>query len=222
MPTFSPDGRLLAVQSAGIRVWEVSTGRVIIDLPRNSGGTDTMAFSSDGRLLAALGTQHLVIWDLGRGKSVANYPAELVTGGLVFSPDGRLLAAGHANGTILLWKVPRPADQEIWSESNAASLWNNLRDPMPANAYAAIWQLAGRPAVAVRFLKRKYPLVPAIPPAESKKLIAALDSGRFAEREAASKRLRELGQPAVTPLRQASTMGRRRNRDGGSMRSSQT
>jgi hypothetical protein len=126
-----------------------------------------------------------------------------VTAGPVFSPDGRTVATGQRDGTILLWQAPVPDRGKSWSDADAAKLWDDLRDGEPAKAYAAIRQLADYPDAAIRFLKQKYPLIPAAKPEEWKTLIAALDSPKFAEREAASKRLHELGRKAEQPLRDA-------------------
>jgi WD40 repeat protein len=46
------------------------------------------------------------LWDTATGKQLLvtnELPAEFV----MFSPDGRLLAAGDTNGTIRLWSVPK-------------------------------------------------------------------------------------------------------------------
>src|SRR5262249_34146431 len=81
------------------------------------------------------------------------------------------------------------------------TLWADLADAKPARAHAALWALAaaGRPAVA--FLGQR--LKPAPPTPDLTKLITALDSKPFAERDAASRALRALGGAAEAALRQA-------------------
>lgn len=210
-PSFSPDGRLVAANSNNIRVWEAASGRVLIDLPRGSGGSDHITISNDGRRLACYGNERLTVWDLPTNQEIATIPAPKswhsdrpwLSGGLAFSPDGRTLAVGYADGTLLGWSIPAASDQSKWTESELATLWNDLGDQSPANAYPAVWQLASRPDDAVRLLRSKYPLIDAATPDEWKRLIAALDSQRFAERESATKRLRELGRAAIAPLRKA-------------------
>jgi WD40 repeat protein len=210
-PMFSPDGRLLAASSNGIRVWETASGRVLTDLPRGSGGSDQLAIAHDGRRLACLGSEKLKVWDLWTNQIVVEIPSTnpvllerpWLSGGIAFSPDGRALAVGYSDGTILLWNVPPPSSESKWTDADLAPLWNDLGDESPANAYPSVWQLASRPADAVRMLRAKYPLVEAASPDEWKKLIAALDSQRFVERESATKRLRELGRASVAPLRKA-------------------
>jgi WD40 repeat protein len=207
-PLFSPDGRLVAAASRDTRVWELASGRVLADLPHTA--SDPVAFSSDGRRLVCSPPGSLVVWDLGTRK-VAEWSltephaparASQLTA-TAFSPDGRTIATGLAGGTVLLWRVPAPVPDGRWSEADAAAAWDALIDDNPGNAYPAAWQLSDYPAEAVRFLRDKFSLVPAAGPDEWAKLIDALDSPRFAEREAASKRVRELGRAAEGPLRQA-------------------
>ncbi|MBO0700276.1 MAG: hypothetical protein J2P46_17890, partial [Zavarzinella sp.] len=197
----SSDGRLVA--AAGMRVLELATGRALIDLPLQPDATDIAAFSPDGRRLAGAGGDRLIVWDVGSRTAVAEWAIPPLSGSVAFSPDGRTVATGHSDGTILLWRVPAPAIEGRWSAGEGAALWEDLGDEIPGNAWTAVWQLADHPADAVRLLRGKYPLAP-VPAAEDiAKLIAALDSPKFAEREAASKRLAELGRAAERLLRQA-------------------
>jgi WD40 repeat protein len=79
-----------------------------------------VAFSPDGKLLA-LGTGYQggvpAVYDVGRGVlSVSPDGQEKLTA-ITFSPDGKGLATGHMDGTILLWdvtqfKAARPADPD--------------------------------------------------------------------------------------------------------------
>lgn len=210
-PVFSPDGRLIASSGGGVRVWELATGRAVSDLPRGAGTSELAVFSHDGRRLACMSADRLVVWDLQTSRPVVewlipeiqNPNAVWLTGGLAFSPDGTTLATGHHDGTILLRRVPGTKNDNPWSPADEPTLWNDLADETPTTSYAAIWQMASQPTNAVAFLKQKYPLVPSALPEEWTKLIAKLDSPRFAEREAASKRISELGRASYGHLKSA-------------------
>jgi hypothetical protein len=117
---------------------------------------------------------------------------------MAFSPDGRLLATGHTDGTILLWDVPpaRPA-----AVPSPAALWDDLAADAP-RGYAAVFRCRTDPAASVRFLRQRLSPVRSSE-AEVKGLIAKLDSDQFREREAASRRLEVLERVAEPALRKA-------------------
>lgn len=100
-------GTTLQASSNGMR----GVGRVpslAFPLPPLTGSTGeifTLAFSPDGRTIAAGGTDHAVrLWDLATRRQVAALPS---TGYTVFtaafSPRGRLLATAGYDGKVLLW-----------------------------------------------------------------------------------------------------------------------
>lgn len=109
-PAFSPDGKLIATgcsETDQIRVWEVATGRLrfwwdgrTVDLPRQP--VDHVAFSPDGRLLAAIVlANELRFWEVTaegefkETKLANDFPAHASL--FAFSPDGKLLATWNAS-----------------------------------------------------------------------------------------------------------------------------
>jgi hypothetical protein len=113
---------------------------------------------------------------------------------LAFAPDGRTLATGHLDGTVLLWKVPPVAEggpKEI-SESDRERLWADLGSEAPAKARAAVERFL----LTSRFRPAPTPADPALAA-----LVRELDSNAFAIREEATRKLREHGAKAESALR---------------------
>jgi WD40 repeat protein len=91
-----------------IRLIDAGTGRQIGRLPTDSPVIAALAFSPDGRLLAAdNGDGRLSIWNLAERRRQGNpLPVDPVPESLeavAFSPDGRTLAAGSGDGTVVLF-----------------------------------------------------------------------------------------------------------------------
>jgi WD40 repeat protein/DNA-binding SARP family transcriptional activator len=110
--TASPDGRTLAaVDSAGeTYLWDTRTGRRLPGPP----GRDVVAFSRDGRLLATLGSTaagnvDLLLWDIAARPAVVRQLAQLRGGAPItdaaVSPNGQVLAASTARGSVIFWNL---------------------------------------------------------------------------------------------------------------------
>lgn len=104
---FSPDGKLVAWGSTiGIvRLLESATGKLLAVLePPMVGGVASLAFSPDGKKLACLYSGSYIpirLWEVPSGKVLAGLKLTEPwsgNGALVFSGDGRYLAAGGSIG----------------------------------------------------------------------------------------------------------------------------
>jgi WD40 repeat protein len=116
----SPDGRFVATggswEPSQVKVWEVASRRVLIELtassPRRvtkSGKTSTLiAFSPDSHWLATSADHESAVrvWDLASRQVIRELPAsytphyDLSPGLVMFSPDGRWLAACGGNDPV--------------------------------------------------------------------------------------------------------------------------
>jgi WD40 repeat protein/tRNA A-37 threonylcarbamoyl transferase component Bud32 len=100
----TPDLRLAAVSVQGIRVVELKDGR---ELWSKKIDVNALAFSPDGKLLAAGDGEDILLWDGATGEEVGRLAGhQSWINSLMFWPDGKKLASGSGDQTIRIWDVP--------------------------------------------------------------------------------------------------------------------
>jgi WD40 repeat protein len=231
---FSADGRSLAAvnQDGTVTLFETATGARRTPLGKavaNPGRGASMvvfmggfidlfgkgqeapfsvAYSPDGRLLAAAGPEPAVrVWDALTGKVLGRFQGH--QGGVVsltFAADGKKLISGSLDTTAVVWDLTGPAASarpQKNLEVAAEMLWADLAHKDGARAFEAIRTLCAAPAAAVPLLRER--LRPADPPEREQvaRLLAELDSKSFAARQKATLELEKLGERAEAGLRQA-------------------
>jgi WD40 repeat protein len=105
---FSPDGLAIATCGADVVVSDAATGQIRLDLAREGPCYGALAYSPDGRRLAAadLSRGRITLWDLASPGRRATLRGRVGPGfALAFAPDGRTLASGGGKGMIELWTV---------------------------------------------------------------------------------------------------------------------
>jgi hypothetical protein len=180
---------------------------IAIDGEMISSTQGDVAISPDGRLLVhcrhggAIG-----VWNVATRKEIGQligHQAQVTS--LTFSSDGKTLASGSRDTTALLWDMTKflEAAKPQPAKVDAATRWTDLLGTDAARAFDAICSFATTPAESIAFLKER--ARPAAPSDAEKveRLIAELDSPRFAERKNASGELEKLGESAIPLLRKA-------------------
>jgi RNA polymerase sigma factor (sigma-70 family) len=215
----SPDGRLLAMgslldeeavptrkQHYALIFKDLSTGRDIAHCDPLPSTPSLLRFSPDGRMLAYSGdgsdpTIPLLEAASGRERRCLAGQLGYVTS-LSFSADGRRLLSSCYE-EALVWDLGISRTSKTPTAAEAEKLWADLAGEDAARAYAAIHKLAASPNVAVPFLRKHLPPVPAADEKRVARLIADLDSDDFATRQRASGDLEKLGERALPAYRRA-------------------
>ncbi len=108
---FSQDGKVLALANQGaagtdIVLWDLANGKLIHDLKRLSDwGVDGLAFSPDGRFLAASTGSAMHVWDLATEKPLDGsfVGHEGYVEPVVFVGRGDTVATAGSEGAVRLW-----------------------------------------------------------------------------------------------------------------------
>ncbi|MBK9926531.1 MAG: TIR domain-containing protein [Anaerolineales bacterium] len=104
---FTSDSKLVATAGGVdglIALWDVQDGTKEFHLD-NQEGVNSMAFSTKGTFLAAGLHDSIKIWDWSTQKEIVslNQPGDIVA--IAISDDGKLMASGSSEGTIILWEI---------------------------------------------------------------------------------------------------------------------
>jgi len=118
---FSPNGKKLATGDwqppHTAQIWDVEKGEVEHTLT-HAQPVEELNFSPDGTKLATASWDgHVVIWDVAKGEEVMR-KEEGGRNGVMFSPDGKLLAACGLQVTV--WNLP--SGEQRWSTGGRDSI----------------------------------------------------------------------------------------------------
>jgi WD40 repeat protein len=194
-------------RSTGLVVWQPATGKEIGYLARDV-EVRALAVSTDGRMIATADglAAKVQVWEVATGKKRGEYKVhDAVVTALQFTPDGKALASGSADTTVLLrdLSVPleRAAHVDLGNADQRERLWADLRGDDAAKAFTAMALLSRSPRETITLLKDRLAKLKAFDLQRASKLIGDLDSGNFATRQRATKELRDMGNSAEHLLR---------------------
>src|SRR5262249_20077768 len=154
------------------------------------------------------GSGALGLWEVASGTARREFSGHQgMLSSLAFSPDGRRIATGSWDTTILLWDLgassAQPAKKLTARELDEA--WSALEAADGKTAYAAMSKLMAAPADALALLQKQ------LKPTRGKVLddetvarwVSDLDHRRFERREQAMRDLESAGKRAEKALRKA-------------------
>lgn len=106
---FAPDSARVAIGGDGVvAIWETAKDKPTLLSASQplAGMIQGVAFSADGRTLAAVGDDgKLILWDVQSGKETKQWTLGGRASSVAFAADGKHLAVGNANGTVYILRL---------------------------------------------------------------------------------------------------------------------
>jgi WD40 repeat protein len=217
---YTPDGKTLAAleQSGAAVLYDAATGRELRRLGTGAVNSNAalVAFSPDGRLLAIAvqdanaRVTHVRLYEVASGTvrhDFAGHSGQVSA--LAFSADGKRLATGSNDTSVLLWDLTGAAEDLISKTKptgeEVEKHWAAMGDTNARGAFEAMCRLQADPAGVVALVAKN------LKPTEAKgtdeatvtKLIADLDADSFEAREKAAQQLAALGKSVQPALKKA-------------------
>jgi WD40 repeat protein len=213
----SSDGHYLAVagfhfpSSSEVQIWETTTGKVWRVLPGPKQIISCISWSPDDRMLAFgdeareyMHDDHTVrLWELSTGLERRRITDQHGISSVAFSPNGKRLAVASSDAPVLVYDLMYIKGGARLTDAALQASWTALADQDAAKAWKSMLQLIAEPAKAVRFLGTHLRPVQTPDIKAIHRLIANLDSRRFAARAKANAELEKLGRLAEPALRKA-------------------
>lgn len=103
----SPDGRLLALGTSGIKIFDMQSDSVIMTLNGHSKPIEALAFSADGKLLLSASDDYTIrLWDLKTKKQTKIWEGHRwEVNSICFLPDGERFVSTSNDGDVRIWDM---------------------------------------------------------------------------------------------------------------------
>ena len=103
----SPDGRLLALGSYGIKVFDMQSDSVIMTLNGHTKPIEALSFSADGKSLLSASDDHTIrLWNLKTKKQTRIWEGHRwEVNSICFLPDGERFVSTSNDGDVRIWDI---------------------------------------------------------------------------------------------------------------------
>jgi WD40 repeat protein/serine/threonine protein kinase/DNA-binding XRE family transcriptional regulator len=128
---YSSDARSARIATGSrdktVKIWNAKTGDELFTLPGFTFLVQRIAFSPDGtRLLVNRGTENefdATVWDLATRTELLTLHHDALVFGVAYSPDGKYIATGSADGVAKIWEAKTGNLLHVLSGHTALIQW---------------------------------------------------------------------------------------------------
>jgi len=190
-----------------VHLWDLATGKKVLQFGRSSSGYWPVTFSADGKTLATAGEDNRIhLWEVATGGErlrLEGHGGRVQ--GLLFTDEGRTLISRSDDTTALVWDVTTLRKDERLRPVHLLPLeleerCADLAGADATKAHVASWVLVAAAEDSVPWIKTHLRPAPKADSQRFARLLGDLNSDRFPVREKATAELEELAESAEPAL----------------------